>query len=190
MYPDMRNFIVVVENFNTQDFSLFHGTSETADEIRQKGLLVGHHNAVFLTDNPELALAYAESDQDRTGNDNVVIVEIKVSSLDLSKLQGDIDHTLIDDWRESLRETDQCMYMDNIPPSSIYDIQADRVKTADFDDLSAAHVRLGVVMAPWDEQPEAQNLLAGEAARHTAPSTGRQNADCRLVRPLTRPSTR
>ena len=74
------------------------------------------HNAVFLTDNPELAGDYAQTDQERTGSDNLIIVSVDVTDLDLSKLRGDIDHSNIDDWKESLRETDQCMYLGDIPP--------------------------------------------------------------------------
>ena len=103
------------------DFLLYHGTSEPADKIRAEGLKGEHsqNNAVYLTDNPQLAQEYAESDQERTGNDWIVIVSVKVADLDPALLYGDIDHASgnnIEDWQESLRETDQCMYRGDIPP--------------------------------------------------------------------------
>ena len=45
----------------------------------------------------------------------MTLVAVKVSALDATKLVGDIDHTLVDDWQESLSETDQCMYRGAIP---------------------------------------------------------------------------
>ena len=101
----------------SESFVLYHGTSEAAATIRREGLKAGRHGAVFLTDNPELAIEYAESDQDRSGLDFVTIVSIDAARLDQSLLCGDLDHSLTDDWRESLRETDQCMYRGDIPPN-------------------------------------------------------------------------
>jgi hypothetical protein len=100
------------------NFILYHGTSESADKIREYGLISGgQHDVIYLTDNPQLALEYAESDQDRTGYNNIVLVSVNIKNLDKSKLYGDIDHSNIEDWRESLRETDQCIYQGSIPPN-------------------------------------------------------------------------
>lgn len=97
-------------------FILFHGTSEDPDKIRESGLIGGRHNAVFLTDNPSLALEYALTDQERTGTSFQILVSVNVKDLDVSKLWPDVDHTDVDDWQESLSETDQCMYLGTIPP--------------------------------------------------------------------------
>jgi len=120
----MREYINMIQKLfeydKNQDMFLYHGTSEDPDVIRRTGLQVdksSSHAAVFLTDNPELAIEYAESDQERTGYDNITIVSVNVKDLDISLLVGDLDHTLIDDWQESLRETDQCMYRGDIPPN-------------------------------------------------------------------------
>lgn len=96
----MRRWMTICES---AEFVLYHGTSESPDTIRREGL----KGDVFLTDNPQLALEYAESDQERTGFDHITLVSVHVDQLDQSLLYGDIDHTLTDDWRESLSETDQ-----------------------------------------------------------------------------------
>jgi hypothetical protein len=102
---------------------LWHGTSESTETIRRFGLKAGRQRSVFLTDNPDLALEYAESDRDRTGNDTVTLVTVDLKKIDHSKLIGDIDHTTTEDWVESLRETDQCMYMGDILPNMILNIE-------------------------------------------------------------------
>jgi hypothetical protein len=112
----IRHFISLIETAENNEVILYHGTSEASETIRRDGLKGGRHNAIFLTDNPELAIDYAESDQDRSGLDNITLVSVCADQLDPSLLRGDIDHTLSDDWRESLRETDQCMYLGDIPP--------------------------------------------------------------------------
>jgi len=119
---NMRNYMDLVENLSKHQ-QLWHGTSTPSDIIRKEGLKSSRQHSVFLTDNPELAVEYAETDQERTGNDNVVLVTVDVSKLDHSKLIGDIDHTNIEDWEESLLETDQCMYMDHITPTMIISVQ-------------------------------------------------------------------
>jgi hypothetical protein len=116
MIDDIKKLIKIIENIEN-DITLWHGTSESVETIKKTGLIASRHGAVFLTDNPNLAIEYAETDQERTGTDNITIVSVKVSDLDQSKLIGDIDHTLEDDWKTSLKETDQCMYVDNIPPN-------------------------------------------------------------------------
>lgn len=98
---------------------LYHGTSEYAETIRKKGLIAGRHGSVFLTDNPELAVEYAVSDQDRTGLDNVTLCKVAVSDLDAEKLHPDIDHTNVETWQESLSDCDQCMYQGDIGPWDI-----------------------------------------------------------------------
>ena len=102
---------------------LWHGTSEPADVIQQQGLRGGRHHAVFLTDNPDLALEYAVSDQERTGNDYVTLITVDVSKLDQKKLVGDLDHTTVDNWIDSLKETDQCMYLGDILPNMITNVE-------------------------------------------------------------------
>lgn len=102
--------------------TLWHGTSEDSDLIRKQGLKPSRHQAVFLTDNPELALEYAESDQDRTGNDFAIVVTVDVTKLNKELLMADLDHTTTDSWIDSLSETDQCMYQGVIPPSAIISI--------------------------------------------------------------------
>ena len=119
---NIRSHIDLIENASKHQ-QLWHGTSTPSDIIRKEGLKSSRQHSVFLTDNPELAIEYAESDQDRTGNDNVVLVTIDVSKLDHSKLLGDIDHSNIEDWEESLLETDQCMYMGNITPDMIIKVE-------------------------------------------------------------------
>lgn len=106
---------------------LWHGSSEPAETLVVEGLQPGRHGAVFLTDNPELALEYAQTDQERTGNDIITLVSVRVSDLDKAKLAGDLDHTLADDWQESLAETDQCMYLGSIP-GSVLRVEAQRVE--------------------------------------------------------------
>jgi hypothetical protein len=118
----MRDILNLFESVDIVDDHLYHGTSEPADKIRQHGLIPSRHGCVFLTDNPELAIDYAESDQERTGNDNVTLCKIALKDLDLTKLMADVDHTTVDTWEESLDECDQCMYQGNIP-ASIIDIE-------------------------------------------------------------------
>jgi len=113
----MRHLIKLIESAERPDFTLWHGTSEPAAKISAEGLKPGRHGAVFLTDNPQLALEYAETDQDRTGFDTLTVVSVRVSNLDVRKLAADIDHTSSQDWQESLREEDQCMYLDFISAS-------------------------------------------------------------------------
>lgn len=119
---NIRSHIDLIENASKHQ-QLWHGTSTPSDIIKKEGLKSSRQHSVFLTDNPELAIEYAESDQERTGNDNVVLVTIDVSKLDHSKLLGDIDHSNIEDWEESLLETDQCMYMGNITPDMIVKVE-------------------------------------------------------------------
>jgi len=102
---------------------LWHGTSEPIDVIQQQGLRGGRHHAVFLTDNPDLALDYAVSDQERTGNDYVTLITVDVTKLDQKKLVGDLDHTTVDNWIDSLKETDQCMYLGDILPNMITNVE-------------------------------------------------------------------
>lgn len=99
-----------------EDFELFHGTSESKDSIRKKGLKPGRLGSVFLTDNPDLAVEYALTDQQRTGRDTVTVVSVKVSDLDQNYLQTDLDHSTAETWQESLSDCDQCMYGKAIPP--------------------------------------------------------------------------
>ncbi len=122
---------MVEENANEREAILFHGTSEDPDDIRRHGLLceLGRHNAVFLTDNPELALEYALTDQERTGNTFQVLVSVNLKDLDESKLWPDVDHTDVDHWRDSLSETDQCMYLGDISPGTIIEIKDFSVPT-------------------------------------------------------------
>lgn len=103
--------------------TLWHGTSESVEVIQQQGLRGGRHHAVFLTDNPDLALEYGVSDQERTGNDTVTLVSVNVKMLDTRLLVGDLDHTTNDNWVESLRETDQCMYLGDILPNMLLNIE-------------------------------------------------------------------
>ena len=112
MENKIRTWMRLVES--AAGITLFHGTSEAVATIRQHGLRP-HGHGVFLTDNPELALDYADSDQARTGLDNITLVSVSADQLDPALLRGDIDHTLADDWQESLRETDQCLYQGPIP---------------------------------------------------------------------------
>jgi hypothetical protein len=97
------------------DLVLYHGTTASIEDLIDQGLIPGRHGAVFLTDNPQLALEYGETDQERSGSDAILLLSVRVADLDLELLTGDIDHTLLTDWRESLAETDQCMYMGAIP---------------------------------------------------------------------------
>jgi len=115
-----KEFIFENTNDHTQ---LWHGTSEPADVIQQQGLRGGRHHAVFLTDNPDLALEYAVSDQERTGNDYVTLITVDVNKLDHKKLVGDLDHTTVDNWMDSLKETDQCMYLGDILPNMITQVE-------------------------------------------------------------------
>jgi hypothetical protein len=118
----LREYIDLIENGFGHDV-LWHGTSEPVEVIQQQGLKVGRHHAVFLTDNPDLALEYAESDRERTGNDTVTLVSVNVKLLDQSKLVGDLDHTTTDNWIDSLSETDQCMYLGDISPNMILKLE-------------------------------------------------------------------
>lgn len=118
----MRDYINIISE-NSSHQTLWHGTSEDPNVIKHKGLKPGRHEAVFLTDNPELALEYAETDQDRTGNDLIILVTVDVSKLDKNRLVADIDHTTVDDWEESLSETDQCMYLGPILPNAILSVE-------------------------------------------------------------------
>lgn len=102
---------------------LWHGTSESVETIKKHGLKAGRQHSVFLTDNPDLALEYAESDQERTGYDNITLVTVDPNKLDKSKLMGDIEHTTEENWIESLKETDQCMYMGDILPNMILKLE-------------------------------------------------------------------
>ncbi len=119
---DIKKYIALVENASKHQH-LWHGTSTPSDIIRKEGLKSSRQHSVFLTDNPDLAVQYAETDQERTGNNDIVLVTIDVSKLDHSKLLGDIDHSNIEDWEESLLETDQCMYMGDITPDMIVSIE-------------------------------------------------------------------
>jgi RNA:NAD 2'-phosphotransferase (TPT1/KptA family) len=118
----MRELINIITESSGHK-TLWHGTSENPELIEKHGLKSGRYNAVFLTDNPELALEYAESDQDRTGNDFAVVVTVDVTKLNHDLLSADLDHTTVDSWEESLAETDQCMYQGNIPPSAIISVE-------------------------------------------------------------------
>lgn len=122
------------------DIVLWHGTSESVEKIRAEGLRPERHEAVFLTDNPDLAIDYAVTDQARTGSDRITIVEVRASDLDQSRLLGDIDHTLAEDWRDSLAETDQCMYQGAIPPGIII--------VKDYSDAAAPDLMTEAVPAP------------------------------------------
>lgn len=100
------------------DIRLYHGTSEPLDKIRTLGLRPSRRDAVGLTDNPELALDYATTDRERTGNSSIVVVSVHVRDLDVTKLEPDLDHSPhCGSWQESLRDSDQCMYLDTIPPN-------------------------------------------------------------------------
>lgn len=118
---DMKIREVLTESIGHS--TLWHGTSEPAEVIQQQGLKGGRHHAVFLTDNPDLALEYGESDQERTGNDTVTLVSVNVSMLNPKLLVGDLDHTTVDNWIQSLKETDQCMYLGDIPPNMLLNIE-------------------------------------------------------------------
>jgi hypothetical protein len=111
---DMRHLISLIES-DDGDLKLWHGTSESADDMRRSGLIGSRLGAVFLTDNPQLALEYAETDQDRTGNDTITLVSVLVRDLDQAKLHGDSDHGDYEDWKASLQDCDQCMYFGSIP---------------------------------------------------------------------------
>jgi len=95
----------------TEEIWLWHGTFVAAETILREGLRPGRHGVVFLTDNAETALHYAETDQDKAVDDHLTVVRVRAIDLDPSRLFGDIDHTAIDDWRDILRETDQCMHL-------------------------------------------------------------------------------
>lgn len=104
--------------------TLWHGTSEPVEVIQQQGLRGGRHHAVFLTDNPDLALEYGQSDQERTGNDTVTLVSVNIKMLDPRLLVSDLDHTTTtDNWIQSLKETDQCMYLGDIKPNQLLNIE-------------------------------------------------------------------
>jgi hypothetical protein len=117
----MRNDMKLSEVLQHKPEKLFHGTSESAKLIMKEGLKAAYSDgAIFLTDNPELAIEYAESDQERTDNDDITLVSVKVSSLDESMLQPDTDHTMVDTWQESLDECDQCIYVGDIPAKLLH----------------------------------------------------------------------
>lgn len=125
----MRDIIRIVEG-QTPSIRLYHGTSEPAAKIKQHGLIPGRLDAVFLTDNPQLAVEYAETDRDRTESDTMTMVKVNAHDLDPSLLYADVDHTgNTENWLESLRETDQCIYRGPIPPHLLtveaYDEDAD-----------------------------------------------------------------
>jgi hypothetical protein len=114
----MKYTDLVENNYDDENIVLYHGTSEPAEKIKRIGLIAaGNHQAVFLTDNPELAIHYAETDQERTNNDYITLVTVNSKDLTQSLLTGDADHINIEDWRESLRKEDQCMYLGNIDPN-------------------------------------------------------------------------
>ncbi len=107
----------LINEENDENIVLYHGTSEPADKIKKEGLKPsGNHRAVFLTDNPELAIHYAETDQDRTNNTYITLVKVNSKDLNQNLLTGDADHSNIEDWRESLSAEDQCMYLGDIHP--------------------------------------------------------------------------
>lgn len=117
-YKDFYSHILM-ENENLEAINLFHGTSEDIEKIKKEGLKMGRIG-VFLTDNPQLAIEYAESDQDRTGNHNITLISVKLNSLDIDLLHADIDHVSPDlTWEESLAECDQCIYLSDISPKLI-----------------------------------------------------------------------
>jgi hypothetical protein len=121
---------------------LWHGTSEPVDKIRAEGLTTGRLGLVFLTDNPQLAIDYAYSDQERTGLDNLTLVEVRVAELEHALLSGDPDHTLALDWRESLADCDQCTHAGPISPRLV----SARDAAVGWADVEAAP-------APPDERP-------------------------------------
>lgn len=117
-----------------QHQQLWHGTSESAEILLRDGLKAQPAGpgqaAVYLTDNPQLALEYAETDQDRTGNSTLCVITINLSQLDQSKLGPDLDHGAWDDdgnkietWADSLRACDQCVYYGNISPSAFSGVE-------------------------------------------------------------------
>lgn len=101
---------------------LYHGTSEPLAVILNG--LVPNRGLVFLTDNPELAVQYAQTDGERTRNAVGYIVGIRASSLDQQKLIPDPDHEQwdgeneIETWEQGLAANDQCAYLANIPRSA------------------------------------------------------------------------
>lgn len=110
---------------------LYHGTSESRKTIFESGLQPGKDGGVYLTDNPELAIEYAISDQDRTGMASVTVVEVDTSRLDSAKLSADQDHYSgdSDDWEGSLSETDQCFYFGLIPAEDLTFIETQVMET-------------------------------------------------------------
>lgn len=130
----MRQFINIVEK--TIDHSdglvnygepehLYHGSGRMSD-IQKHGLLASSgllHEAVFLTDNPQLAEDYAYSDYERGGGDEPCVVVIDVKKLNKDKLTGDVDHGHHNlSWLESLSAEDQCMYFGDISSDAIVNI--------------------------------------------------------------------
>ena len=86
--------------------TLWHGTSEPPEDIKLQGLT---KVPVYLTDNPDAAIQYAISDQERTGYDHITLVEVNVNQLDQSRLLPDPDHeqwddegNLIETWQQGL----------------------------------------------------------------------------------------
>lgn len=125
---NMRHYINLIENADPCHGHqyLYHGSTH-ASSIREHGLLVDKSStqpAIFLTDNPQLAADYAESDYERDGSgDELCVVKIDLKKLDINKLTGDYDHGLDKEtWVESLSIEDQCMYWGNIPPEAIVEI--------------------------------------------------------------------
>lgn len=101
-------------DLTNENIILYHGSSEPSEYFKKYGLKPSRHGSVFLTDNPELAIHYAETDQERTGNDNITIISVNSNDLNQNLLMADIDHTNAQDWRQSLKDEDQCMYMGEI----------------------------------------------------------------------------
>lgn len=104
---------------------LWHGSSEPPESF-DTGLQACGRGLVFLTDNPELAVDYAISDGDRTGNDHRTVIMV---SVDESNLIPDPDHEQwytdefgtheVKTWSDSLRASDQCCHLGDIPTSDI-----------------------------------------------------------------------
>lgn len=116
---------IILENINSNEF-LWHGTSEPESNFKN-GIMANHNGLVFLTDNPERAIEYGETDQDRTGNSDLLLIKVDVSKLSLDRLVPDPDHEQWDDetnteittWQHGLEVTDQCAYMGDIPEYAI-----------------------------------------------------------------------
>ena len=113
---------------------LYHGTSESPTKIRREGLKPPRcgpcKGLVFLADNPELAINYALTDQERTGKSKITLVEVDTAYLNprllipdphheqwLTDEQG--DYSPVETWQDSLRASDQCAYAGKIPIRAI-----------------------------------------------------------------------